>query len=107
MMSDKKFINAQSLMFVLWSRASISYKGMSEWQKGYRAGLLQAFEEVKRFPTLDAVEVVHGHWIAQEYEDEFLEYVEQICSNCGCPHSAESNFCSYCGAKMDDDENSE
>ena len=56
-------------------------------------------------PTVNAVEVVHGRWIPEKYEDEFLEYVVQICSKCGCPHSTESNFCSYCGAKMDGDGN--
>ena len=56
--------------------------------------------EIDKAPTVDAVEVVHGHWIPQKHEDEFVEYVVQVCSVCGCPHSAESNFCSYCGAKM-------
>ena len=57
-----------------------------------------------KFRLKNAAKVVHGHWIPQTYEDEFLEHIDYVCSECGCPHSAEGNFCSYCGADMGGDE---
>ena len=57
-------------------------------------------------PSVDAVEVVHGHWISKGYKIE--------CSACGhraflgthdpVIHTEEKNICKYCpncGAKMD------
>lgn len=58
---------------------------------------------VEQMPTVDAVEVVHGHW------DEMAD-----CSVCGMPaptddridyiNICELNYCPYCGAKMDEEE---
>ena len=51
-------------------------------------------------PTVDAVEVVHGHWC---WEGRF-----KACSNCGSYVEWDEmlganfwKFCPYCGAKMD------
>ena len=56
----------------------------------------------ERFPTVDAVEVVHGRWIWNE-ENECW-----VCSNCEMSalnnyrgNSTDSNYCPNCGAKMD------
>lgn len=55
-------------------------------------------------PKVDAVEVVHGHWIDH--------YTDIICSECGAEYSDEIvfmnrdfkhsdlNYCPNCGAKM-------
>ena len=55
-------------------------------------------------PTVDAVEVVHGHWC---WEGRF-----KACSKCGSyvewDETLGANFwkfCPYCGAKMDGDGN--
>lgn len=63
-------------------------------------------ELIKNQPTVDAVEVVHGHW------DEMAD-----CSVCGMPaptddridyiNICELNYCPYCGAKMDGCSNEE
>ena len=46
-------------------------------------------------PTIDAVEVVHGHWIDC---DGYRE-----CSGCGWLHAHNRlNYCPICGAKMDE-----
>ena len=54
----------------------------------------------KRFPTVDAVEVVHGHWC---WEGRF-----KACSKCGSYveftetlGASHWKYCPYCGAKMD------
>lgn len=48
--------------------------------------------------TVDAVPVVHGHWITNEDGDS-------CCSVCGDQLSGELNpfkYCPFCGAKMDE-----
>lgn len=64
---------------------------------------------VKKLPTVDAVEVVHGRWIG----DGWGSYIKR-CSVCrsvplrevGGRHDAcYSNYCPNCGAKMDGDGN--
>ena len=53
-------------------------------------------------PTVDAVEVVHGHWIwcgADRWNDAYA------CSVCGKMAMDDGNYCPNCGAKMDGDGN--
>ena len=74
------------------------------------AGLPKRAEVVKSIikglklqPKIDAVPVVHGHWI-KHFDDLFPVESTQECSVC---HEHESitilndNFCPNCGAKMD------
>lgn len=57
-------------------------------------------------PTIDAVPVVHAHWVSceDEYDDEYK------CSACGGPQFFEMTpqmegwkYCPYCGARMDEE----
>lgn len=64
----------------------------------------KVWDAIKAAPTADVVEVKHGRWIWND-EDECW-----ICSNCELSalnnyrgDSTESNYCPYCGAKMDGD----
>jgi predicted Zn-ribbon and HTH transcriptional regulator len=57
---------------------------------------------IEKQPTIDAVEVVHGHW---KYGTRAA-----VCSECGFERSLDDNFgaaiaCPNCGAKMDGDGN--
>ena len=64
----------------------------SQWIEGvnYAIDLIEIYE-----PTVDAVEVVHGHWIDC---DGYRE-----CSRCGWLHAHNRlNYCPICGAKMDE-----
>ena len=46
-------------------------------------------------PTVEAVPVVHGHWLVNMF---FIE-----CSECGESFTLEpQNYCPHCGAKMDE-----
>ena len=59
-------------------------------------------EGLKKAPTADAVEVVHGRWI----EEKWTRTDQHICSLCHStvrvyPHSVQYKYCPYCGAKMD------
>ena len=53
-------------------------------------------------PTVDAVEVVHGHWV--DLGRNYYTVVSQ-CSECGAKYDFRSPYCPNCGAKMDGDGN--
>ena len=60
------------------------------------------WRKVNEAPTVDAVEVVHGKWVKNGWND-------YSCSICKCQligHGASGwNYCPNCGAKMDGDGN--
>lgn len=53
-------------------------------------------EVIRRLPTVDAVEVVHGWWITVESR----EYLGVRCSNCQKWFDEKTNYCPNCGARM-------
>ena len=54
-------------------------------------------ELIDKMPTIDAVEVVHGNWEVVDQE----EPRRYGCSVCKRLSFYVTNYCSYCGAKMD------
>ena len=56
----------------------------------------RAIEVIDNIPTADVQEVKHAKRIDG--------YYRQLCSNCKHRVYKTSNYCSYCGAKMDGDE---
>lgn len=57
---------------------------------------------IKESPTADVVEVRHGHWVETAHKG-------YKCSLCNCLSSLfdenlKSEFCPWCGARMDDNE---
>lgn len=65
------------------------------WHNHYVTGFDDAITYVEDAPSVDAVEVVHGYWIANN-----------ICSVCwkgiiGWAIQNGYKFCPHCGAKMD------
>ena len=55
---------------------------------------------LKVLPNVDAVEVVHGRWVPVKGFSGFFTWEVQ-CSECGTPQDQKSNYCPYCGARMD------
>ena len=55
-------------------------------------------KELKRAPTVDAVEVVHGY-LTHGYYGEYDNF--DYCSACGARNLEDSEYCCQCGAKMD------
>ena len=61
---------------------------------------------LREAPTVDAVEVVHGHWISKGYKIEcsVCEHRVFLGTRDSVIHTEEKNACKYCpncGAKMD------
>ena len=70
--------------------------------EGYENSVLGfvTIRELDNFNVVDAVPVVHGHWeIAIGYDPRRV--VE--CSVCNRMNFEPSNYCPYCGAKMDEE----
>ena len=102
-MAEKRLIDAKSFAEHLERMARTTYPNLSP-------GLFEAAEYAKDFPTVDAVEVVHGHW--KEYshsalvrwkdgEPVFADRSVFRCSRCDFGTIAKHNYCPSCGAKMD------
>lgn len=55
-----------------------------------------------KIPAADVVEVRHGRWIKRKFIvfDSELEYGYK-CSECNTTWDTPTNYCPYCGAKMD------
>ena len=56
-------------------------------------------------PTVDAVPVVHAHWIRHENADIVDGYLVPNfeCSECHSWKKDDSDYCPDCGAKMEED----
>lgn len=82
----RRLIDANALRNALYDADAITMKGVAI---------------INQFPTVDAVEVVHGKW---NFDDECWAY---NCSNCRTSSGVSRlfNYCPNCGAKMDGDVN--
>ena len=62
-------------------------------------------DELENAPTVDAVPVVHGHWIVIENDQNTDDRYKMQCSVCGetlWSIEPEELYCCKCGAKMDE-----
>lgn len=74
---------------------------LTHWNKEYRHRFPCDMYKtaIANFPTADAVPMVHGRWIRQQWGEEDCEHFF-VCSECGERRCFENNYCSNCGAKM-------
>lgn len=89
-----RLIDADLLLLALDKRKT--YELADGRNRAYGKGVRDAMKDVDEQPTVDAVEVVHGHW----------EYIggygyQYRCSNCIKCVEHKTAFCPHCGAKMD------
>lgn len=93
-MNEKRLIDANAL------GASVS--GIGKDIKRPRAVELACLVLINEAPTVDAMEVVHGRWIAVSSSDMMTGKAYK-CSECNKMRygSFLPNYCSNCGAKMD------
>lgn len=74
-------------------------------------GLKIARKDIKRFPSADVVEVVHGCWKGIELKDTCSVCNRSISEICDADSYIEIEVlseliaCPFCGAKMDGDDN--
>ena len=117
MATEKRLIDANALLERLanssesWAK---NLKAIRNWWPhavGIKDNIVAA---IKDMPTVDAVEVVHGKWLAMQVEggdpfDGNSTYCFDVfqCSECGAHFdvSEAMNYCPNCGAKMDGDGN--
>ena len=67
------------------------------WDKYHATIAVDAIEydmRLKRLPSADVVQVVHGKWID-------VGSLSCRCDQCGCKSNKETRFCPNCGSKMD------
>ena len=95
MANEKRLIDANLL--VDWLTKSTGFRGNCENCTDIDCLDCIIEECIKNFPTVDAVEVVHGRWIQSEPG-------YRLCSHCMADvaiYSGHRNYCPNCGAKMD------
>lgn len=82
----------------------IDADALIEFASNHVGGMVDC-NDIARFPTVDAVEVVHGRWILEETCGKHTAKFH--CSVCDkIPKSlCIENYCPNCGAKMDGDQN--
>ena len=98
MVNEKRLIDAKDAAESLCKKCGL-YREVCE-----RIGFCADYVDIIKLPTVDAVEVVHGHWC---WEGRF-----KACSVCGSYIDWDDtlganhwSYCPYCGAKMDGDGN--
>lgn len=97
METEKRLIDANAL-----GRDAFHIK---QFGKGIRC--VVDWDDIEAAPTVDAVEVVHGHWIFKHnpIDDPKRYFTRIVCSNCNLHTGQKSNYCPQCGAKMDGEDN--
>ena len=72
------------------------------WTEPHIEELIEDFYVVpKSTPLADAEEVRHGRWIEQPLDFDLCGVAYYQCSECGKEQQTPSNYCQFCGAKMD------
>ena len=91
-----KFIDAQKAIRMLRGQC------IAKYPNSFMLGLFAAANEIENMPGVDAVEVVHGHWVSDKADILFH------CSVCETQVSTDWdyddlswNYCPNCGARMD------
>jgi hypothetical protein len=77
-------------------------EGKDGWANGVPYEWAYALTAVDAQPTIDAVPVVHAHWIKTFGSNGFVSTLR--CSKCGNAENSTyipGNFCWFCGARMD------
>ena len=73
------------------------------WCNDAEIDILDAIiEDISRMPTVEAKPIIHAKWVSSKIPGSILSE----CSHCNFDCGAYSyEYCPYCGAKMDGEEN--
>ena len=96
MANEKRLIDADELIRAIYK--SDDELQSSQWETD------EIVDEIRRSPTVDAVEAVHGKWI-KTYTCHGERLWGYECEQCKADSPRASNYCPNCGAKMDGDGN--
>lgn len=66
-------------------------------------GSCLAEKELDAIPAADVAPVRHGRWIEQPHDFDLCGIAYYQCSECGKEQQTPSNYCQFCGARMDGD----
>lgn len=61
-------------------------------------------EWLEQQPIIEAKPVVHAHWVSKDTMEKFPYAKNHYCSNCKVDVIECGNFCTNCGAQMDEEE---
>ena len=92
-----RLIDAEALSARMYNDAFETDSDMQKWDNGCWIRYKMFENAIADASTVDAVEVVHGHW-----ENYLTEGLRWKCSECGSRYSAPYHYCPHCGAKMDE-----
>ena len=107
MATEKRLIDANVFKEFL-ENVRQDYIEKNTYSSDFAASVIETVQDnyLALAPTVDAVEVVHGHWVSDEGDVLFH------CSECDTQISTSWdyddllwNYCPNCGAKMDGDGN--
>ena len=68
--------------------------------EGYTKNM-RVHKKILAIPAADVVEVRHGRWIEQPLDFDLCGVAYYQCSECRKEQQTSSNYCQFCGAKMD------
>ena len=99
--------NEKRLIYVNDALEKVCETCCCDFEECKQVGFCADYANIEQLPTVDAVKVVHAHWIYDG--DEVDGNMQAHCSNCfaGDVHAAWKKnsvpYCWSCGAKMDED----
>lgn len=112
-----RYIDAEYLMKRYKATCDIvcQYTKKQRYTMCISCGIGSAIEVLEDFPTADVAEVRHGRWIEKPFEfrcggiTTYSSVTDTVCSVCGesAIEYAESPYCPWCGAKMDEENEDE
>lgn len=104
---EKKVFERMKQHFSLYERYNICYcNEMAGEIKGQYIEARAVHDLIKKEKTIDSVPVVHGHWektpIPIEIRNNTTRTYYFKCNKCSSTSWNRNNYCSHCGAKMDE-----
>ena len=98
-----RYIDADALQEIMLERKQPS-DGADDTKERWRyVQWLVDYNSIADAPTVDVAEVVHSHWVWGPYVAKIGGH-GYTCALCGRQSEECGNFCTWCGAKMDDEE---
>ena len=99
---NKKYVHFDAIQSKIESLLFYENDCCEDFNLGQSGAILDVLDILAEMPTADVQEVRHGHWECNYDRGAF--YIVYVCSECGRETLVKENFCPYCGARMDGEE---